>query len=190
MALPYPSLKPVSLGKTLIVYGGSSSVGSMAIQLAVASGLTVIAIAGVSNFELCRQCGATEIFDYKDPSIVQHVVEAAERFTNVVGIFDAISEPKTYAHDVEILSAIGGGYLACTHPPPSDVPSSVTAAMIFSTDDGTHPVWSDFVCQALASGQLKCLPKPEIVGHGLEYIQEALSKLKAGVSATKLLVTL
>jgi len=33
---------------------------------------------------------------------------------------------------------------------------------------------------------MRCLPKPEIIGRGLEYIQEACDRMMKGVSATKL----
>ena len=44
LGLPYPSLEDASpLGKTLVVYGGSSSAGSMVVQLATSAGIHVIA---------------------------------------------------------------------------------------------------------------------------------------------------
>ena len=44
LGLPYPSLQDhvPSLGKTLVVYGGSSSAGSMTVQVAAKSGIHVI----------------------------------------------------------------------------------------------------------------------------------------------------
>lgn len=44
--------------------------------------------------------------------------------------------------------------------------------------------------QALASGQIKPMPPAEIVGHGIEKVEEAGQKQKAGVSAKKIVVTL
>ena len=41
LGLPFPSLQSTPIGKTLLVYGGSSSVGSMTIQLAKATGIHV-----------------------------------------------------------------------------------------------------------------------------------------------------
>ena len=61
LGLPHPSAKPSSAGKTLIVYGGSSSVGALVIQLAVASGLKVVATASPHNFDFCKKCGASEV---------------------------------------------------------------------------------------------------------------------------------
>ena len=191
LGLPYPSLEPVSSSKTLVVYGGSSSVGSMTTQLATAAGLKVISIASASNFDFSKSCGAVEVFDYHDLSFVDKVVEAAARSgQDFVGIFDAISTPETYANDLAILAKLGGGHLACSHPPPDNVPENVKAGMIFAVNDIATPVWRDYVTPALQVGKLKCFPPPTIVGKGLEQIQEALRKCEAGISATKLVVEL
>ncbi|KAF2502636.1 putative quinone oxidoreductase, partial [Lophium mytilinum] len=192
LGLPYPSLEPtLSSNKTLVVYGGSSSVGSMTTQLATAAGIKVISITSARNFEMCKSCGAAEVFDYHDPSFAQNVVEAVTKSgQEFVGIFDAISTPTTYADDLAILAKLGGGHLACVHPPPDSIPENVTAGMIFAVDDIATPVWRDYVTPALQVGKLKCLPPTFVVGKGLEIIQEALKKCEAGVSATKLVVEL
>lgn len=193
LGLPYPSLQdPVpSIGKTLVVSGGSSSSGSMVTQLATAAGIHVIALTGAHNADLSKRCGAAEVFDHKDASVTTKVVEAVRKSGNeFVGIFDAISIPETFTRDLEILAQLGGGQLACTHPPPADVPANVTAGMIFAVNDVATPVWKEYVTSALQMGKLKCLPPPTVVGKGLEFVQEALSKSKAGVSGTKLVVEL
>ena len=191
LGLPYPSMKPASSTKTLLVYGGSSSVGSMTTQLATAAGIKVIAIASARNFDLCKSCGAAEVFDYHDTSFVEQVIKALTASgQDFVGIFDAIGTPETYANDLTILAKAGGSHLACVHPPPDNVPKNVEAGMIFAVNDVATPVWRDYVTPALQAGKLKCLPTPTVVGKGLEYIQEALEKCAAGVSATKLVVEL
>lgn len=191
LGLPYPSLESASSNKILIVYGGSSSVGSMTTQLATAAGIKVISIASERNFNLCKSCGAAEVFDYHEPSFVDKVIAAAsESRGEFVGIFDAISTPETYANDLIILEKLGGVHLACVHPPPGDIPTKIKAGMIFAVDDVATPVWKDYVTPALQAGKLKCLPPPTVVGKGLEYIDEALKKCKIGVSATKLVVEL
>ncbi|KAL6850829.1 putative secondary metabolism biosynthetic enzyme [Amphichorda felina] len=190
LSLPYPSLENVSsLGKTLVVYGGSSSVGSMTTQLATAAGINVITVVGAHNFDFSKRCGATQVFDHKDPSVVEKVVEAVGE-AEFIGIFDVIGTPETYAHDVAILAKLGGGHLASVHPPPAELPTNVTGGMIFAVNDIATPVWKDFVTPALETGKLQCLPPPTVVGKGLEHINEALKKSKAGVSATKLVVEL
>lgn len=193
LGLPYPSLESPapSSGKTLVVYGGSSSVGSMATQLATAAGIHVISIAGAHNFDFSKRCGAAHVFDHKDPLVADKVIKAVGKSGKAfIGIFDAIASAETYAHDLAILAKLGGGHLACVHPPPDNVPANVKAGMIFAVNDIATPVWKEYVTPALQAGKLQCLPPPSVVGKGLERIQEALKKSKAGVSATKLVVEL
>ena len=116
LGLPYPSLetslKP--LNKTLLVYGGSSAVGSMTTQLATATGIHVLSVVGPHNVELSKRCGATEVFDREDPFLTNKVIDAVIFSGHeFVGIFDAISTPETYGHDNTILDSLGGGHLAC-----------------------------------------------------------------------------
>ncbi|KAL7748915.1 hypothetical protein RI367_005563 [Sorochytrium milnesiophthora] len=190
LALPYPSLKDVpQTGKTLVVYGGSSSVGTATIQLASAAGVKVIAIAGKANADLCKRCGAAEILDHQDPSLVDKVVQAVGT-SDFVGVYDAISTPQTATNTLAILAKLGGGHLACVAFLPTDLPSNVKGGRVFGINDAATPVWTEYVTPALESGKLQCLPKPTVVGKGLKDINDALKKLKAGVSATKLVVEL
>ncbi|GAM85440.1 hypothetical protein ANO11243_034470 [Dothideomycetidae sp. 11243] len=196
LGLPLPSSSgqngPNFLKKVLVVYGGSSSVGSMTTQLATAAGVRVTTIAGRSNFELSKRSGAVEVIDRDDPDLVENVVQAVNSGEkgDFVGIFDAVSSAETYAHNLAILTKLGGGHLACVHPPPTDVPAKVKAGMIFAVNDAAHPVWRDFVTPALQAGRLQCLPPPTVVGKGLETVQDAIDKIKTGVSGTKLVVEL
>ncbi|OAA72474.1 Alcohol dehydrogenase superfamily, zinc-type [Cordyceps fumosorosea ARSEF 2679] len=189
LGLPYPSLDPKPLGKTLVIYGGSSSVGSMTTQIATAAGIRVVAICSAHNFALARAAGAASVFDYKDPEFVAKVIEGIRAHgEEFIGVFDAISSPETYENGLKILEAFGGGHLACVHPPPTEVPGNVKAGMIFAVDDVATPVWRDYVTPALQQGKLKCLPPPIIVGKGLDKVNEALQRCEAGVSGGKLVV--
>ena len=194
LGLPYPTLQTSapSAGKTLVVYGASSSVGLMTTQIAAATGVNVIAIAGAHNHDLVKRCGAALVFDHKDSSIVDKIVEAVKSGqSEFVGIFDAVSTPETYARDLDILEKLGGGHLACVHPPPAEnVPSNVKTGMIFAVSDVATPTYQNFVTPTLQIGKLKCLPPPTIVGKGLEHVNDALKMSKAGVSRTKLVVEL
>lgn len=88
LELPLPtSPSPVSLGKTLLVWGGSSSVGSAAIQLAVASGIEVVTTASPRNFEHCRRLGARDILDYNSSTIIEDIVTIFKKKGQVAGAF-------------------------------------------------------------------------------------------------------
>ena len=58
-------------GETVLLHGGSSGIGTTAIQLARAFGATVIATAGsAERCEACRQLGASRAIDYKSEDFV------------------------------------------------------------------------------------------------------------------------
>lgn len=59
-----------------------------------------------------------------------------------------------------------------------------------ATTKGGQAIYREFLPKALKSGQFKPAPPPEVVGKGLEYLQEGLDRLKKGVSAKKLVVVL
>lgn len=58
-------------GEVLLVHGGSSGIGTMAIQLAVAAGATVAVTAGTAaKLDACRALGATMAINYRDQDFV------------------------------------------------------------------------------------------------------------------------
>ena len=63
-------------GKTVLIWGGSTSVGSNAIQLAVAAGYEVFTTASPRNHEYVCQLGAAKAFDYRNPTVVRDIVKA------------------------------------------------------------------------------------------------------------------
>ena len=76
LALNHPSALPTPTGKTLLVWGGSTSVGSNAIQLATAAGYEVFATASPHNFDYIRRLGASQAFDYRGKTVVSDIIEA------------------------------------------------------------------------------------------------------------------
>lgn len=65
----------VKSGETILIHGAAGAVGSIATQLAVAAGLTVIGTASVGNHDFVRSLGATPI-EYGD-GLVDRVRAAA-----------------------------------------------------------------------------------------------------------------
>ena len=58
-------------GQTVLIHGGSGGIGTFAIQLAHAMGLTVATTAGnADNLELCRSLGADILNNYRDDDFV------------------------------------------------------------------------------------------------------------------------
>lgn len=57
----------------ILISGGSTSVGHHAVQIAVLSGLRVLATASPSSHALLKSYGVAETFDYRDPDLVKKI---------------------------------------------------------------------------------------------------------------------
>jgi NADPH:quinone reductase-like Zn-dependent oxidoreductase len=73
LGLPLPQLEPKSQGKVILIWGGSSSVGALAIQMAVAAGFDVATTASAHNLEFLRSLGAKYVFDRKSSTVVEDI---------------------------------------------------------------------------------------------------------------------
>jgi NADPH:quinone reductase-like Zn-dependent oxidoreductase len=122
LGLPLPSLSPKSTGKTVLIWGGSSSVGSSAIQLAVAAGLRVISTASEANFSYVKSLGASEVFSHRKPDVIDQIKSKLKEGDYVV---DCISTPETQEACGKILSTIGGGALPVVLWPQADFADNV-----------------------------------------------------------------
>ena len=108
LSLPLPSDRnaPATSGD-LLIWGGNTSVGRFAIQLAKMSGIQrIITTSSSQNFDSLRKLGATEVFDYRDP-------EAGEKIHSYTAgslrmAVDCISEGTTPYQISTALSAAGG----------------------------------------------------------------------------------
>ena len=78
LALQHPSETPVPTGQTLLIWGGSTSVGNNAVQLAVAAGYEVVTTASPRNFERVRALGAGQVFDYRSETVVKDLIAALQ----------------------------------------------------------------------------------------------------------------
>ncbi|KAF8504133.1 hypothetical protein BU17DRAFT_58327 [Hysterangium stoloniferum] len=59
-------------GQTIFVNGGTTAVGSCAIQMAKAKGCIVVASCSTANVEIVKNLGADEVIDYKVTSVIEH----------------------------------------------------------------------------------------------------------------------
>ncbi|OKL57860.1 hypothetical protein UA08_06730 [Talaromyces atroroseus] len=74
-------------GVSVLIWGGSSSVGLYAVQLASLFGLEVVATCSPRHSDLVRQYGAKYVFDYRDENVVEKIKEATP---NLRYAFDTI----------------------------------------------------------------------------------------------------
>ena len=193
LALPLPTLNPTSTGKSVLIWGGSSAVGSNAIQLVKAAGFEAITTCSSRSFDYVKSLGADKAFDYSSPSVTDDVAAELDKGT-CAGIYLAagkVAEACQVSHKSKQKLFVASTNMVM----PGDVPEGVEAKFTFGTGgaemfDETLPVtFGGFLVEALAKGQYKVAPPPDIIStKGLEGIQEALDVLKKGVSAKKLVV--
>jgi NADPH:quinone reductase-like Zn-dependent oxidoreductase len=126
--LPFPLEKPEKQDRTVIIWGGSSSVGSCAIQLAVASGLDVITTASSRNFDYVKKLGAREVYDYHDSDVEDQIVKALEG-TTVVGGYHAVGADGAVQALARIVDRTKGKAIVVTvrGVPDDGIPKSVRA---------------------------------------------------------------
>ncbi|EMD39360.1 hypothetical protein CERSUDRAFT_112991 [Gelatoporia subvermispora B] len=100
----------------IFIYGGSSSVGQYAVQLAHLSGYKVVTTASPRNFDYVKSLGADEVFDYRDPEVVQKV-KAATGDSLKEG-FDTISLKESQALTAQVINPTGGKIVLLLNPIP------------------------------------------------------------------------
>lgn len=195
LRLPYPSVDPpASTGKSVLIWGGSGSVGAVAVQLAVAAGVKVVTVASANNISNVKDLGAHAVFDYKSSNVTESILDALEG-TEYLGVADCIGSKDTAAAWTPIFKKRGGRW-ASVQPNPEGIPEGCEGADLWAAqvafDDRVvgEAVWGKWVTPALVKGVLKAKPGPMVVGKGLEYVQEAMNKQRAGVSFAKVVVDL
>ena len=98
----------------ILIYGGSTATGTLAIQLARLSGFKVITTSSPSSFDLCRSLGSSACFDYNDPQCGSNIRTATSNDLHY--IFDTITEEPSLSICAAALS---------TNPPPFSSPGGV-----------------------------------------------------------------
>ncbi|KAK5726088.1 hypothetical protein LTR15_004280 [Elasticomyces elasticus] len=193
LQLGLPNLTRYDNGETVVIWGASSSVGSIAIQLAHAAGYDVVTTASRHNHGYAKELGAASVFDYADSEVVQKMQQYLQG-KQLAGIFDCIGEETTTRACADILSGFGGGVLPTVLWPPDNLPENVKVVMVWAFRPGTEDdydassVWTDFVPAALSTGILQPKPESYIITGGLGRLQGALDLQKKGVSAKKIVV--
>ena len=199
LKMPLPSLSPKATGKTVLVWGGASSVGMAAIQLAKASGYEVITTASSKNFEIMRQLGASDMYDYKTSSVVQDLIKAFKGKDFAGAIICGGSEPDTSKVVGEVAAGIDGGnkFLACClgHFKTDGLPEGVDGKFVFGKSCMHNhigdAIFKDYLPEALSTGKFLPVPEPDVVARGLHDMQKGVdARFQREVSAKKMVVVL
>jgi len=107
LKLPMPN-QPQAENTPLLIYGGSTATGSLAIQYAKLSGLNVVTTCSPHNFDYVKSLGADAAFDYSSKTCSNDI----KAYTNneLKHVFDCISEGDSTKISVEAMSSEGGVY--------------------------------------------------------------------------------
>ena len=116
LGLSAPRSKPASRGEVLIVWGGSTSVGSNAIQLAKAAGYEVLTTCSPRNKAYVEQLGASYVFDYSAADVERQIVTLlrGRRVAGAVAIGKGAA-----AACIDILAACEGKRFVAQVTPPA-----------------------------------------------------------------------
>ncbi|KAG8163003.1 hypothetical protein KVR01_007481 [Diaporthe batatas] len=206
MGLPLPvvdpGLEPLLLGnnitrtseRTILIYGGSTTTGLMAIQWAKLSGMLVITTCSAANFELVKKMGADHAFDYHDAKV------CAERIRKVTDghlrlVFDCVGAFASPQICADAMALDGGGCLYNSLSPTpftrQDVKSIFTGGEavlgearrvrgeLIPGDEELFKAYRDFLRLSqhlFRVGKIRA-PPTEIV-HGMENILDVMDDLR------------
>eukprot|EP01116_Phalansterium_solitarium_P002749 TRINITY_DN12982_c0_g1_i1.p2 TRINITY_DN12982_c0_g1~~TRINITY_DN12982_c0_g1_i1.p2 ORF type:complete len:328 (-),score=71.33 TRINITY_DN12982_c0_g1_i1:76-1059(-) len=172
-------------GQWLLVWGGATTVGFYAIQLARRAGYRIIATASPKNHGLVRALGADVIVDYHLPDAADCIrAIAAARKTELTLALDCVSG-RTAKLCVEALSSTLPATVAHMAEGPEVTRANVTAVKVFGP---RHIVAATSYLKTVVNQAWLQLPAT-VVLPGLSSVGKALRQLDAGqVSASKLVV--
>ncbi|KHN94908.1 Alcohol dehydrogenase superfamily, zinc-type [Metarhizium album ARSEF 1941] len=197
-----PVSAPTKKPSNILIYGGSTATGTLAIQYAKLSGYTVVTTCSPRNFDLVRSLGADAAFDYADPECAAKI----RNFTNneLSIVFDTISVPESVkiCSDAIPQTTHGAKYHALlpVQHVRDDIQSSISFAytqfgepFVFGSNQvPAKPEDYSFAVQfweeargLLAAGKIKV--HPPRVGNGLDGVLEGLQMMRENrVSGEKL----
>jgi NADPH:quinone reductase-like Zn-dependent oxidoreductase len=139
-AFPVPALTadqaltevaPAPAGRWVLVHGAGGVTGGLTVQLAVARGATVVAMAGPASAVRVRDYGARLVVDYHDPAWPAHVRDASPGRQGVGAVNAA---PSGAATALQAVADQGRLATITTDPPPPE--RGVTVVDVYVRADG------------------------------------------------------
>ena len=197
--------------EALLIWGASSSVGTMGVQTArllrqdpASAFAAVYATAGAENMGYISTLGADRVFDYKDLDVVGSIVSAAEEdgivirccflATGDLGLCQEVLKrfigQRLNGEDVKIAKIASAPLI----PQDAKVERDVDTIFVMPSADETKRLeqfqyWiGTWLKENLALQTIKPSPNPTVVGKGLGAINAGLDRLGQGVSCRKLVV--
>ncbi|KAF8533947.1 chaperonin 10-like protein [Trichophaea hybrida] len=175
----------------VLIWGGSSTMGSMALQFAKASGVSpIITTASSRNFDLVKSLGADFVVDYNDPEFAKKVKEYTGN--KLSKAFDGYSHGDSAEKITECMGE-KGGTVVCLNPTHSDklrpdvkyefLNSFMVFGnpfTIFSYEIPAVPAIKDFIGNWFDSVAVPLLNAGKIKPHRTKVMPGGLNSVKAG----------
>jgi NADPH:quinone reductase-like Zn-dependent oxidoreductase len=187
LSLPPVTGKAQKNGKRILVYGGSSAVGGLAVKYANDAGYEVVTTSSTANKKLVEERNAAHIIDHCQPK--EDILRELRANGPYEGIFEAIGSQTTTQLMVELLRETGGQFFS-TSPSPGDdqIPKNVqktwagySETLASQEANRALRVWymESYLPEALKSRSV--WPNPALwLNGGLNSAQEALDLLYGG----------
>jgi NADPH:quinone reductase-like Zn-dependent oxidoreductase len=197
LGLVLPEDDAPSKDRVVLVWGAGTSVGIGGCQLALGAGYEVFATASEANKAMVESVGA-RYFSHRSDRVVEEI-QAALGDHKLSAIFCSVHNEHAKAACVKLAKLSGLDYACGVMPLDTEPLDGVRWGCANSNavwENGiAEAVFGDYLPKALAEGRFLPLPKVQIVGHGLELIQEGLDRvvseyMSSGGGARKLVVTL
>ncbi len=198
LRLELPTAHPTDKKETVLIWGGSTGVGSNAIQLARYAGYRVVTTSSPHNFDYLKKLGATAVVDRNSKKAVNDLIKVIGdgplagslaigngSLKPVIQVAERTKGTKRVASAAPALLT----RLMSLNRPKGVTVSGIWGGALAGTFVG-KAIYEDFIPTALSSGIYQSAPKAVVVGHGLSAIPSGLEQLKKGVSAKKLIITL
>ncbi|KEF52261.1 uncharacterized protein A1O9_11501 [Exophiala aquamarina CBS 119918] len=195
LSLNRPELKsaPTPQNTKILIYGGTSSVGSLAVQWVTQAGYDAVTTSSPNHQDFVSRLGALYVADHtQEPRALVQDLTNHGPYGYVV---DTIGLPATVALNAQVVAAQGGGKVYATLPSfgPEALPGGVIREFaswpdIFDEDKTNLEKWTyeTWFPEALAKARLVVHPVEKVKGGLKGGVNAALDRLLAGVSGVKL----
>lgn len=207
--LPSTPERPREKPLPVLVYGGSTATGTIAIQLLRLSGMDPITTCSPHNFSLVRSRGAAAVFDYSDPD----TPAAIKKYTGgqLKHVLDCISDTQSVEACFGAIARVGGQYVSLELVPDELLAKrrAVRARLVMAFEilgeevklpggygKPADPAKRELAVRSFAIFQRllnegKLMPHPtQSVSGGLDGIIEGLQLLRSGNISGKKLTTI
>ncbi|KAL8655074.1 MAG: hypothetical protein Q9226_003180 [Calogaya cf. arnoldii] len=185
--------------QAILIWGASSSVGSLAVQSAKTMGFTVYATAGAQNLEYVKTLGASAVFDYKSSDVISQIANKVKEDGVTLRTAHVVVD-NALKQTLDVLKVTkGDGPAKVAHAAllPEDAPTLEGTEIKFTfppTDPEErnkhiYKCFNVWLKDGLSSGTIVPSPRIQVVPGGLGGLNDALDILKAGVSGTKVVVS-